>query len=153
MIKQTSNTTELKSPNKLPDQEPTNLNPHANMDEPGANLQDQKQQMTTLSSILEKLRIKKLDNEFRWTPEGFTAGKGKTYQPEDLTIIKTYRFEGESNPSDMEILYIIEAKDGLIGYSIDAYGMYSNHEDEEGYDNFIRKIAVSNRDEQLIFEI
>lgn len=153
MTKQDSNKTATKTPNKMPDQQPTNLNPDAKMGEPGANMMDQKNQMSTLSSILEKLRMKKMDNEFRWTPEGFTAGKGKTYQPEELTIIKTYRFEGESDPSDMEILYIIEAKDGLIGYSIDAYGMYSSHEDEEGYDNFIRKIPVSDRDEQLIFEI
>jgi len=116
-------------------------------------MNESKTEMTTLSSILERLRVKKIDNEFRWTEEGFTANKGKVYTPDQLKIIKTYRFEGESNPSDMEILYIIEANDGLIGYSIDAYGVYSNHEDEEGYDNFIRQIPIENRDEQLIFEI
>lgn len=110
-------------------------------------------EMATLSQILEKLRLKKMDNEFRLEDGCFTAGKGKKYNPEDLTIIKTFRFEGESNPSDSSILYIIEAKDGLIGYSLDAYGVYSNHEDEEGYDNFIRKINVEERDEQLIFEL
>ena len=110
-------------------------------------------EMTTLSSILEKLRLKKMDNEFRWTSEGFTANKGKVYQPEELTIIKTYRFEGDSDPGESSILYLIEANDGLIGYSLDAYGMYSNHDDEEGYDNFIRKIHVENRDDQLIFEL
>lgn len=126
----------------------------AKVEEQG-NMLDTKTEMTTLSSVLEKLRIKKIDNEFRWTPEGFTAGKGKFYTPDQLSILKTYRFEGESNPSDMEILYIIKANDGLIGYSIDAYGMYSNHEHEEGYDNFIRQISISNRDEQdqLTFEI
>ena len=50
-------------------------------------------QMTTLTSVLEQLRIKKHDNEFRMTEEGFTAGKGKTYKPEDLKIIRTFRFE------------------------------------------------------------
>jgi hypothetical protein len=110
-------------------------------------------EMTTLSSILEKLRLKKMDNEFRWSNEGFSAGKGKFYQPGELTIIKTFRFEGDSDPSDSSILYLIEAKDGLIGYSLDAYGAYSNHEDEEGYDNFIRQVKVENRDDQLIFEL
>lgn len=110
-------------------------------------------EMTTLSQILEKLRLKKMDNEFRLEDGYFSAGKGKKYSAEDLTIIKTFRFEGESNPSDSSILYIIEAKDGLIGYSLDAYGVYSNHEDEEGYDNFIRKINVEERDEQLFFEL
>jgi len=110
-------------------------------------------EMTSLSQVLEKLRLKKMDNEFRWTPEGFTAGKGKIYSPEELKIIKVFRFEGESDPGDSSILYIIEANDGLIGYSIDAYGIYTNHEDEEGYDNFIRKIPVENREEQQLFEI
>jgi len=116
-------------------------------------LDQQNDKMSTLSQILEKLRLKKMDNEFRWEDGHFTAGKSKRYNPEDLTIIKTFRFEGESDPSDSSILYIIEAKDGLRGYSIDAYGVYSNHDDEEGYDNFIRKVNVEDRDEQLIFEL
>ncbi len=109
--------------------------------------------MTSMVQVLESLRLQKKDNEFRWTPEGFTAGRGKNYQPEDLKIIKTFRFEGESNPDDSSILYIIEAKDGLMGYTIDTYGAYSSHDDEEGYDNFLRKIPVEDRDEQLIFEL
>jgi len=94
-----------------------------------------------------------MDNEFRWTKEGFHANKGKLYQPEDLKIVRTYRFEGESDPSDSSILYVIEANDGLIGYSIDAYGVYSNHEDEKGYDNFIRSISIEGRGDQLTFEV
>jgi hypothetical protein len=46
---------------------------------------------------------------------------------------------------------LIEAKDGLTGYSIDAYGAYSNH-DDNNYDEFIRKIPVSEREEQEIFQ-
>lgn len=113
----------------------------------------QQEEMTTLSTVLEKLRIKKIDNEFRWTNEGFHASKGKNYQPEDLKIIKTYRFEGDSDPSESSILYIIEANDGLIGYSLDAYGVYSNHDDEEGYDNFIRMIHVEGRGEEVLMDI
>ena len=107
--------------------------------------------MTTLSYVIEKLRLKRKDNEFTITPEGFTTGNGKSYKPEDLTIVKTYRFEGDSDPSDASILYVLEANDGLVGYSIDAYGVYSNH-DDDGYDDFIRKIKVEDRDEQQIFE-
>jgi len=107
-------------------------------------------EMTTLSSILEKLRLRKQDNEFKMTEKGFCAGTGKYYEPSDLKIIKTYRFEGESDPSDSVALYLIEAKDGLVGYSIDAYGAYSNY-DNSSYDDFIRKVPVEERDEQLIF--
>src|SRR5882757_9111681 len=115
-----------------------------------ANIKDD---MTTLSTVMENLRLRKADNEFRWTPEGFTAGKGKNYQPNELAILKTYRFEGESNPSDSSILYVIEANDNLIGYSLDAYGMYSNHDGAEGYDNFIRKIPMRDHGEQILEDI
>lgn len=108
-------------------------------------------EMTTPSSVLEKLRIKKRDNEFRITAEGFGIGNGKFYPPDQLTIVKTYRFEGDSDPSDSSIIYLIEANDGLVGYSMDAYGAYSNHADD-GYDDFIRKIPMEERDEQIIFE-
>ncbi|SRR5258706_3768569 len=114
-------------------------------------VEDKPGEMSTLSSVLEKLRIKKNDKEFRITPEGFSAGTGKIYQPQDLKIIRTYRFEGESDPSDNTILYVIEANDGLVGYSMDAYGVYSDHEDD-GYDDFIRKIPVEEREEQQIFQ-
>jgi hypothetical protein len=113
----------------------------------------QKDEMTTLSEVMEKMRQKKIDSEFRMDKGQFTAGKGKTYTPEELTIIKTFRFEGDSDPSDSSILYIIEAADGLQGYSLDAYGVYSDHDEEEGYDNFIRQIKVSEREDQLNFEL
>ncbi len=108
---------------------------------------------TTSSQVLEKLRDKKMDNEFRWTSRGFTTGQDKFYQPEELEIIKTFRFEGASNPSDMEILYIFRTTGGLLGYSLDAYGVYSSHDDEHGYDNFIRQIPESGRGDQLLFEL
>ena len=108
-------------------------------------------QMSTLSEVLEKLRVKRQDNEFTMDGEFFTVINGNKYTPENLTIIKTYRFEGESDPSDSSILYVIEANDGLIGYSIDAYGVYTNH--DAAYDDFVRKIQVMDRDEQLIFSL
>jgi hypothetical protein len=109
--------------------------------------------MTTPSQVLEKLRQQKFDNEFHWTAEGFPAGKGKNYQPDELEIVKVFRFEGESNPSDSEVLYVIRAKDGLTGYSQDAYGAGSSHDGEEGYDNFIRQIPQTGHDQQLLFEL
>lgn len=99
--------------------------------------------MTTMSQVMEELRLQRKDNEFLLTENGFSVGSGKFYQPEDLRIIKTYRFEGESDPADSSVLYVIEAKDGLTGYSIDAYGAASNHEID--YDEFIRKIPVEEK--------
>lgn len=107
--------------------------------------------MTTLVSVIEKLRERNFDNEFTWTAEGFSLGAGKLYQPDELTIIKTYRFEGDSNPDDSSILYLIETNDGYTGYCIDAYGAATNH--GEDFNNFIRNIPVKDREDQLIFDL
>ncbi len=106
-------------------------------------------QMTTLTEVLERLRVKKLDKEFLMTEQGFTPGNGKYYNPENLKIIQSYRFEGESDPGDNCVLYVLEAHDGSMGYTIDSYGVYTNHDDK--YDEFITKVQVENRDEQMIF--
>ena len=37
----------------------------------------------------------------------------------------------------------------MTGYSLDAYGAYSNHDDK--YDEFIRQVKVEDRDEQILF--
>lgn len=96
--------------------------------------------MTTLTSVMENLRLKNQDHEFLMTEQGFTANQQKFYSPEELLIVRTYRFEGQSDPGDSVILYLIEASDGLIGYSLDSYGAYSNNPD--GYDDFIKQIPV-----------
>lgn len=113
----------------------------------------QNTQMSTLSSVLEKLRIKKMDNEFRWENGQFTGNNGNVYNAEDLAIIKVYRFEGESDPGDSSVLYIFKASNGMVGYSIDAYGIYSNQDDEEGYNNFLRQVPMEDREEQVLFDI
>ena len=105
--------------------------------------------MSTITDVLEGLRQKHNDNEFTISNDGFTTKNGKFYKPEDLTIIKTYRFEGESDPADSSIIYLIEAKD--VVYCMVAFGVYSTHE-EEIYDDLIKKIPVQERDEQLIFQ-
>ena len=101
--------------------------------------------------LLSNCKKQGMDHEFLMTKNGFTPGNGKYYSPEDLMIIKTYRFEGESDPADSSIIYIIQTNDGLTGYSMDAYGVYSTV-DDTNYDEFIKKIPVEEREEQAIFQ-
>ena len=108
-------------------------------------------EMVTLSQVLEKLRKQRHDNEFTMEGEHFITANGNNYAPEDLTIIKTYRFEGDSDPADSSILYVIEGKDGLIGYVMDIYGAQSEH--DAAFDDFMRQIPMKDRDEQLIFTL
>lgn len=86
--------------------------------------------------------------ENRLNKEGFTAdfkvaqGKlcvmnaDKTYTPNDVTIVDFYRFEGESNPDDMSILYAIETNDGVKGTISNSYGTYA----DAGVDNFLKQV-------------
>jgi hypothetical protein len=106
---------------------------------------DSSQNMTTLSQVMEHLRLKKKDNEFKLTDKGFSPGNNKFYQPEDLKIIRTYRFEGDTSPSDSCALYVIVANDGMTGYTLDAYGAYSNH-DDDNYDELLRRIPVEDKE-------
>jgi hypothetical protein len=42
--------------------------------------------------------------------------------PDDFEIKEIYRFEGDSNPDDEEIVYAIESKDGHKGVFVNGYG-------------------------------
>jgi len=108
--------------------------------------------MNTLSQILEKLRLKGMDNELKMTDHGKMQSKtlGTIYKPDDLTIVKTYRFEGDSDPADNSVLYLVEDQQKNIGYVLDAYGIYSDNEGS-GFDDFLKKIPVADRDEQELF--
>src|SRR3954454_17786099 len=84
-------------------------------------------EMDTVSSILNDLRLKHQDNEFVVSTDGVISLKDKIYRQHEIKIIKTYRFEGESDPGDEAIIYLVEANDGIVGYSLDDYGVSTNH--------------------------
>jgi hypothetical protein len=99
-------------------------------------------EMDTISAVLSNLKQKRQDNEFVVADAGWVTLNGKLYNQQDIEIIKTYRFEGESDPADEAIIYLIKANDGIIGYSLDAYGVYTNHMND-GYAEMIRKMAIT----------
>jgi hypothetical protein len=46
--------------------------------------------------------------------------------PHEFEIVEVFRFEGDSNPSDEDVVYAIESKDGQVkGTITSAYGMYA----------------------------
>jgi hypothetical protein len=51
---------------------------------------------------------------------------GKTFNPDDLTIVEHHRFEGASDPEEMAVVYAMQAEDGTRGVLVDAYGAYAN---------------------------
>lgn len=98
--------------------------------------------MTPYSKVLERLEEKGYGQEISVVKSGAQfGGGGKAYPPLELKIVKVYRFEGESDPADMSIVYAILATDGNKGFMINAYGSYSG-QDNEYYDDFIRAVPV-----------
>jgi hypothetical protein len=100
-------------------------------------------EMDTIRNVLDNLRLKKQDNEFIVNDQGMVLLKGKLYRQSEIKIIRTFRFEGESDPDEEAIIYLIKANDGTIGYSLDSYGVYTNHEND-GYADLINKMIKSN---------
>ena len=104
--------------------------------------------MTTLSGVLAVLKERGFDTEFRLLEDGriqSLASDHAVYDASTLKIIRTYRFEGESNPSDSAVLYVLEHTGGSIGYIINAYGAYSDYEGDV-FDDFIRQLPVEERE-------
>ena len=99
--------------------------------------------MKTLSEVMNTLAGRGITKEFCMNEncEMKLEGDEKNYNPSDLKIVKTYRFEGDSNPSDNAVLYVIEANDGNTGMIIDSYGAESNYPGDK-FDEFMREVSV-----------
>lgn len=84
-------------------------------------------EMNTLSEVMNKLKGDGYTDDFE-IENDLLVGKGndKKYKSDELTIKKTYRFEGDSDPGDMSILYAIETNDGHKGTYVDAFGTYGD---------------------------
>lgn len=102
--------------------------------------------METLSQAMDAARKEGFTRDFEMHKEGFVCKEtNEVFQPEDLVILKTYRFEGISDPADMAILYAMEAKSGTKGLFIDAYGTYASNEGPD-IAEFFKKIPILTRD-------
>jgi hypothetical protein len=98
-----------------------------------------RQEMDTLSTVLNHLKQKRYCNEFTVNTEGRVLLLGKQYDQLAISLLKTYRFEGDSDPSEQAIIYLIKTDDGTIGYSVDNYGIYTNHLNDV-YAGFIQQL-------------
>jgi hypothetical protein len=83
----------------------------------------------TMAEAVEDLRKRGFAANFEFLDKTFRAvNSGKTFQPDELTIVEHHRFEGVSDPDDMSVLYVIEAKDGTRGTIADAFGPQADPE-------------------------
>jgi hypothetical protein len=95
------------------------------------------EQERSLVNVTNTLKKNGYTEDFLVSEEGMcTMNSKEIYQPEDVTIVDFYRFEGITNPEDMSILYAIETSDGRKGTISNSYGPYADaHTDE-----FLKKV-------------
>lgn len=88
--------------------------------------------MKTLSSCTIKLSQGGYSTQFKALKNGLESLEThEVFSPEEVKIINFYRFEGESDPSDNAILYVIETSTGEKGTLTDAYGVYTDQKVSE----------------------
>ena len=88
---------------------------------------DRKAEYLTVACAVDDLTRRGFTEDFRVVDGGLRAIRaGETVRPEDLVIREYHRFEGVSDPDDMAIVYGVEARNGLRGTVVDAFGVYSD---------------------------
>jgi hypothetical protein len=107
--------------------------------EPGM---EEPHQLTPLSKVLSMLREKGFTDDFIMEDKGIkNNSSGENYKPEDLTIVKVFRFEGESDPADMSVIYAMKSKNGEKGIFLDAFGTYADYDGQKAAE-FLRKVKI-----------
>lgn len=100
--------------------------------------------MKTVPEIIQKLHEKHFIHDFCVKDHCLSCTEtSETFLPEDVIIERIYRYEGDSDPADMIIVYGITAKSGTQGILMDAYGTYADPKIAE----VIKKIPVREVDE------
>lgn len=81
----------------------------------------------TVTEALQDLKLRGYSIDFNIAFDKITCSNNKIcLNLHEFEITEVYRFEGDTNPSDEDVVYAIESKDGkLKGSMSSAYGMYA----------------------------
>jgi hypothetical protein len=81
----------------------------------------------TVTEALQDLKSKGYSVDFNIAFDKLICSNNKIcLNPNEFEITAVYRFEGDTNPDDEDVVYAIESKDGKIkGTLTSAYGMYA----------------------------
>ncbi len=69
-------------------------------------------------------------------------GKDIHLYPFEVELHEFHRFEGDTNPSDMSIVYAVKTKNGMMGTVVDAFGVSGSEITSE----FMNKVAQKQYD-------
>ena len=81
----------------------------------------------TVTEALKDLKLRGFTIDFNIAFDKIICSNNKVcLNPNEFEIVEVYRFEGETDPGDENVVYAIESKDGTIKGSVSsAYGMYA----------------------------
>ncbi len=83
--------------------------------------------MKSLALCLNRMVLDGYSENFKIAEDGLQSLRTeKVYTPEEINVKNFFRFEGQSDPDDNTIMYVIETSDGLKGTIVDAYGPYAD---------------------------
>src|SRR3712207_3135745 len=94
----------------------------------------------TVTDALADLKKRGFTTDFNIVSDKIECGKtGSALDPSQFEIVEHYRFEGETNPADEEVVYAIAAKDGSMkGVLVNAFGTY----DDPVSDELVQKLEM-----------
>lgn len=85
--------------------------------------------LKSLQACLAKMIAEGYTEDFKAEDDGLKALRSdKLYQPDEVSVVNFFRFEGPSSADDTSIMYVIETNDGTRGTLVDAYGTYASAE-------------------------
>jgi hypothetical protein len=81
----------------------------------------------TVTEALQDLKLRGFTIDFNIAFDKIVCSKNENIlNPQEFEIVEVYRFEGDTNPADEDVVYAIESKDGkLKGSMSSAYGLYA----------------------------
>lgn len=93
--------------------------------------------MKSLAACINKMVLDGYADDFKATDLGLTSvHTSRHYFPEEIHVVNFFRFEGNSDPEDNAIMYVIETDDGAKGTLVDAYGAYA----DENISNILKQV-------------
>jgi len=103
---------------------------------------DRHTNMTDMEKCLNKLEANGYTDQYK-VEKGklLDLSNHKKYKPKDVKAVNFFRFEGNTDPDDMSILYAIETSDGRKGTLVNAYGLYS----DDDTDDFMKQVEVNKK--------
>ena len=81
----------------------------------------------TVTEALKDLKLRGFTTDFNIAFDKLICSDNKIcLNPNEFEIVETYRFEGDTDPGDENVVYAVGSKDSTIKGTISsAYGMYA----------------------------